>query len=602
MDRRQDLSDPSPEAAGPLEDRPLARANGGALVAVALQKRGVRTLFTLTGGHISPILVEAKARGLRVIDVRDEKNAAFAADAWGRLSGVPGVAVVTAGPGVTNTLTALKNAEMAQAPLVVIGGAAATMLQGRGALQDIDQLSVVRPHVKWACKVTRVSGLEAALDKAFRVAKTGVPGPVFVECPIDLLYDESLVRKWYETSSPKSSRNVAQAALRWYLDRHVERVFSESEGVASFELPSLPDLRPLGPLADQAARLLKRAERPVLLVGSQAVADAEVAREVAGAVADLGVPTYLAGMARGLLGPSSEIQLRHRRRAALKQADLVILAGVPADFRLEYGRAINTKAKVIACNLDIGTLFKNRLPTLPVPADPGQFLIRLARAVGERTGRFASWLAELQGRDAAREEEIRVLAETPAPPMNPVALCRCIDQHMAEDALIVADGGDFVATAAYTVRARGPLGWLDPGPFGTLGVGAGFAMAAAAFEPSRELWLLYGDGAAGFSLVEMDTFARHGLSVIAVIGNDAGWTQIERDQVEILKDDVGCRLAYTRYDEVARGYGAEGIHLTRIEDAPSALQEAKAKAREGRPVVVNAEIGKTDFRKGSISM
>ncbi len=578
------------------------RPSGGNLVALALAERGVKAIFTLIGGHISPILVEAKKLGIRVIDVRDEKNAAFAADACARLGFGPGVAVVTAGPGVTNTLTALKNAQMAETPLVLIGGAAATMLQGRGALQDIDQLSVVRPHVKWACKVTRRSGLAPALDRAFRTAVSGVPGPVFVELPIDLLYDEALVREWYEASSPKPSMNPAQTAIRWYMDRHVDRMFADSDGLFSFELPPLPDLRPLSPLSAQAARLLDRAERPVLLVGSQALCDPSTAAEVAAAIAELGVPTYLAGMARGLLGPSSPLQMRHHRKKALKEADVVVLAGVPADFRLDYGRSIGSKAKVIACNLDIGTLFKNRVPTLPVPADPGQFLIRLNRSLTPAEGRYRDWTAALAARDQEREAEIDRLASEPTGRINPLALCRAIDRHLADDAILVADGGDFIATAAYTVRPRQPLSWLDPGPFGTLGVGAGFALAAAALEPERETWLLYGDGAAGFSVVELDTFVRHGLAVIAVVGNDAGWTQIERDQVSLLGDDVGCRLAFTRYDEVARGYGAAGLHLTRIEDADAVFAEAKAIAKSGRPVLVNAEIGKTEFRKGSISM
>ena len=578
------------------------RPNGGALVADKLLEHGVRRVFSLIGGHISPILVEAKARGIRVVDVRDEKNAAFAADATARLTGVPGVAVVTAGPGVTNTLTALQNAALAQAPLVLLGGAAATMLQGRGALQDIDQMAVVRPHVKWACKVTRVAALPAAIDRAFRVASSGVPGPVFVECPVDLLYGEELVRKWYRGASPQKPKNLQQAAMKWYLDRHVERVFAEADGLSAFELPALPDWRPLGPLAERAARLVEKAERPVLVVGSQATTRPEEVGEVAAAIADLGIPTYLAGMARGLLGPNAEVHVRHQRRRALKDADLVLLAGVPADFRLDYGRAIAAKAKLLSANLDVGILFKNRVPTLPVPGHPGRFLVRLAETLGERSGRHQTWLDELRSRDGEREGAIDAMAKTPAPPVNPLALCRAIDRHMSDNALIVADGGDFVATAAYTVRARGPLGWLDPGPFGTLGVGAGFALAAGLAHPGREVWLLYGDGAAGFSLVEMDTLVRHGVPVIAVIGNDAGWTQIERDQVEILHDDVGCRLAFTRYDQVAAGYGAEGFHLTRIEEADRIFEAAKATAARGKPVVINAEIGKTDFRKGSISM
>lgn len=609
------VTEPSPEPESEAPPTPevtnKAAAAGGKLVAQALYDRGVRTLFTLAGGHISPILVEAEGLGMRVIDVRDEKNAAFAADAMGRLSETAGVAVVTAGPGVTNTLTALRNAEMAGSPMVVLGGAAATMLQGRGALQDIDQMAAVESHVKWEGKVTRVNALVPALEKAFKMARSGVPGPVFLELPIDLLYDEKLVREWYAASTPKEPKNAVQSALRWYLTRHVERVFNTEEKPPRVDLskiPKLPGVKPLGPLADQAARLLKKCERPVLLVGSQAARSAGRINEVAAAVSDLRLPTYLAGMARGLLGANSDIQIRHKRRNALKEADLVILAGVPADFRLDYGRSIGAQAKIIAVNLDSAAVIKNRVPTLPVPGDPEEFLIRLSRTMGERKGSFEEWLDRLRTRDQEREREIDQMAASVesstsgSPLINPIALCRAIDRNISEDGIIVADGGDFVATAAYTVRARGPLSWLDPGAFGTLGVGAGFAMAASVLNPDREVWLLYGDGAAGFSLVEFDTMARHKIPVIAVVGNDAGWTQIERDQVQILKSDVGCRLVHTRYDLVAEGYGAKGFHLTRIEEADQIFSAAKEAVKSGQPVLINAEIGKTDFRKGSISM
>ena len=186
--------------------------------------------------------------------------------------------------------------------------------------------------------------------------------------------------------------------------------------------------------------------------------------------------------------------------------------------------------------------------------------------------------------------------------INPMALCQHIDPHLTEASVLVGDGGDFVATASYIVQPRGPLTWLDPGVFGTLGVGAGFALGAKLVKPDADIWLMWGDGAAGFSLIEFDTFARHGLSVIGVVGNDAGWTQIERDQVEILGDDVGCRLANTDYDVIAKGCGGHGIRVDRVEDVDAALQEALQKSREGVPTLLNVTIGKTNFRKGSISM
>jgi len=574
--------------------------SGGDQVAEVLLRQGVRFLFTLCGGHISPILAGAKSRGLRVVDVRHEVNAVFAADAVGRLTGRPGVAAVTAGPGVTNALTALQNARLAGSPLVLLAGAAATATRGRGALQDIDQLGALAGNVKWATGVTTVRDLAPTLEEAFSRALAGVPGPVCVECPIDLLYPEAIVRDMVGKEAGRG-RGVVGRAIGWYLGRHLDGVFA---GRAPEPGPALePAARdPLSPLVARAARRLASARKPLLLVGSQALRLADEAPALAEAIERLGVPTWLAGMARGLLGRGHPLHRRHARRAALADADLVILAGVPADFRLQYGLGIPRRTPVVAANLDVRQLFLNRVPTLPVPADPGRFLQRLAaRGPAERPD-WSEWLATLRARDVARDEEIAALAEQPAPPMNPLALCRALEAALPDDSVLVADGGDFVATASYIVRPRAPLSWLDPGAFGTLGVGAGFALAAALCRPEAETWLLWGDGAAGFSLLELDTFARHGLPVIAVIGNDAGWSQIARDQVELLGDDVATGLAPTAYDRVAEGLGAVGLSVDDVARLPAVLAEAREAARKGRPVLINARIGRSSFRKGSISV
>jgi thiamine pyrophosphate-dependent acetolactate synthase large subunit-like protein len=209
---------------GNEQARPL---HGGDRVAAVLQAHGVPCIYTLCGGHISPILSAAKARGIRIVDVRDEATAVFAADAAARLSGLPGVAAVTAGPGITNTITALKNAQLAQSPLLLLGGAAPTALQGRGALQDIDQRPLVAPHVKKFFKITRVRDLGPAVADALALARSGVPGPVFVECPVDLLYDEASIRQWYADAAGKGT-GLADRALRWYLGRHVRQMFEGS--------------------------------------------------------------------------------------------------------------------------------------------------------------------------------------------------------------------------------------------------------------------------------------------------------------------------------------------------------------------------------------
>ena len=355
--------------------------NGGEQVAEVLVRRGVRFLYTLCGGHIAPILVSAKRRGIRVLDVRDEASAAFAADASSRLSGIPGVVAVTAGPGLTNIVTAVKNAQLAQSPLVILGGATGTILKGRGSLQDIDQEALFAPHVKWMAAVSRVRDLAAAVDQAFDEALLGVPGPVFVECPVDLLYDEKLVRGMYgvgEDAPPP--RSLGEKLQRAYLRWHLGRLFGGQPTRAQLAPQPLPT--PLATRSElkQVRAALAKAERPLLVVGSQTVVRSERVGAVAAAIEKLGLPTYLSGMARGLLGTGSPLQLRHQRKLALKEADLVILAGVPSDFRLDYGRQVSRRAQLISFNLSGLDLTKNRKPTLPILADPGLSLISLSSA------------------------------------------------------------------------------------------------------------------------------------------------------------------------------------------------------------------------------
>lgn len=576
---------------------------GGDIVADVLVRQGVRFLFTLCGGHISPILVSAKARGLRVVDTRHEATAVFAADAVARLTGVPGVAAVTAGPGVTNSITALKNAQMAQSPLVLLGGAAATLLRGRGALQDIDQMALVRPHVKRATRVSRVRELVPELERAFRLSREGVPGPVFLECPIDLLYPESLVREWYGAKALKEKKTLTERATAWYVRRHLEDLLAGASVAAPSSPASVAPPPPPLSRVRRAAALLGKAERPVVLVGSQALPGPSGVEGLVPALEAIGAPVYLSGMARGLLGRDHPLQMRHHRRKALREADLVILAGVPCDFRLDYGRHIGRHAALVSANRSRAEIAKNRRPQVAALGAPDLFLVALAGLLGKPRPAWPSWLAALRSRDAEREAEIRAQAEVEGRGgLNPLRLCFGVEATLGDDSVVVVDGGDFVATASYVVRPRRALSWLDPGPFGTLGVGAGFALGAKLVRPGAEVWILYGDGSVGYSLAEADTFVRHGVGVIAVVGNDAGWTQIARDQVEILKDDVGTRLAPAAYEQAAEGFGAVGRRL----DDPARIDEVLGAARrlagEGRPVYVNALLGRSDFRKGSISM
>lgn len=578
--------------------------HGGDIIADVLTRHGVTHLFTLCGGHISPILTGAQARGIKVVDVRDEGNAVFAADAVARMTGTIGAAAVTAGPGVTNTITAIKNAQMAQSPLILFGGATATLLKGRGALQDIDQLALMKPLVKWATTVKTVPALGPTVERAIEIATEGVPGPVFVEVPVDILYPEAIVRTWYEKETGLGkAKGIGAKALELYIKGHLYRQF-RAPAMPELDIPmKLPRLRSEGAI-DKAADALRAAKKPVIVVGSQTLVGVKDPGRLARAIGTIGAPVYLAGMARGLLGRTHELQLRHNRGQALKEADCVIVCGFPFDFRLGYGRGINKQGTLIAANLSSHELRKNRRPDIALEMHAGDFLVALAERVGAGAGTDgrAEWLRALRDRESTRDAEIAAKAAPKGELVDPIHFFTRLDEAMADDAVLVVDGGDFVATASYIVRPRAPLSWLDPGVFGTLGVGGGFALGAALVRPGREVWLVWGDGSSAYTLAEFDTYVRHGVAPIALIGNDASWMQIAREQVEVLGTSLGTDLRRSDYHRVAEGYGGVGLVLTDPSRVDQTLAEAKAIAKSGRPVCINIHLRNTDFRKGSISM
>uniref|UniRef100_A0A8B9JHJ0 2-hydroxyacyl-CoA lyase 2 n=1 Tax=Astyanax mexicanus TaxID=7994 RepID=A0A8B9JHJ0_ASTMX len=445
--------------------------------------------------------------------------------------------MLTAGPGLTNTVTAVKNAQMAESPLLLIGGAAATLLQGRGALQDIDQMSLFKPLCKFCASVRSVREIVPTVRRALAVAQSGTPGPVFIEFPIDTLYPYHVVEKEF---SPK---------------------------IGFF----------FGLLCRKALE-------------------------------SLGIPCFLGGMSRGMLGKNSPLHIRQNRRDALKEADLVLLAGTVCDFRLSYGRVLNRQSKIITVNRDKSQLLKNSdifwKPTVAIQGDVGSFLLRISKGLEGHT--FPQdWAENLKEGDKAKEKANRAKAEEKTERhLNPLSVLQRVDELMAEDSIIVADGGDFVGSAAYIMRPRGPLCWLDPGAFGTLGVGGGFALGAKLCHPDSEVWVVYGDGSLGYSVAEFDTFTRHKTPVIALVGNDACWSQISREQVPILGSNVACGLAFTDYHVVAQGYGGKG-HLIGREDESQLediVKEAQRECKEGQAVLLNVLIGKTNFRDGSISV
>uniref|UniRef100_A0A8C0Y2N0 2-hydroxyacyl-CoA lyase 2 n=1 Tax=Cyprinus carpio carpio TaxID=630221 RepID=A0A8C0Y2N0_CYPCA len=540
--------------------------HGGESVAEVLRAHGIKFVFTLVGGHISPILVACEKLGIRIVDTRHEATAVFAADAVARLSGTVGVAAVTAGPGLTNTVTAVKNAQMAESPLLLIGGAAATLLQGRGALQDIDQMSLFKPLCKFCASVRTVREIVPTVRKALAVAQSGTPGPVFIEFPIDTLYPYHVVEKEF---APKNTpKGLMGKIIAWYLRNHLSNLFA-----GAWETRDLSPLPVHIPHAteDEVQRcveLVSRAKKPVILLGSQATLPPTPADDVRKALESLGIPCFLGGMSRGMLGKNSPLHIRQNRRDALKDADLVLLAGTVCDFRLSYGRVLNRRSKIIAVNRDRSQLLKNSdmfwKPTVAIQGDAGSFLVRLSKALkGHRCPE--EWPRSLKEGDAVKEKANRSKAdEKTERHLNPLSVLHRVDELLAEDSIIVADGGDFVGSAAYIMRPRGPLRCV----------------------------------------AEFDTFTRHKTPVIALVGNDACWSQISREQVPMLGSNVACGLAFTDYHIVADGYGGKG-YLTGREDESQLddiIKKAQKECREGKAVLLNVLIGKTNFREGSISV
>ncbi|XP_028321531.1 2-hydroxyacyl-CoA lyase 2 [Gouania willdenowi] len=580
--------------------------HGGESVAEVLRAHGIKYVFTLVGGHISPILVACEKVGIRVVDTRHEATAVFAADAVARLSGSVGVAAVTAGPGLTNAVTAVKNAQMAESPLLLIGGAAGTILQGRGALQDIDHMSLFKPLCKFCASIRTIREIVPTVRNALAIAQSGTPGPVFIEFPLDTLYPFHLVSKEFIPKSPP--KGLMGNLIAWYMKNHMLNLYA-----GAWEPRDVSPLPVHIPLAtdDQVQKcieLVSRAKKPVILLGSQAVLAPTPAEEIRKALEGLGIPCFLGGMSRGILGKDSPIQIRQNRRDALKEADLVLLAGTVCDFRLGYGRVLSRHSKIIAVNRDKSQLLKNSdlfwKPTIAVQGDVGSLLVQLSKGLkGYHCPQ--EWPQSLKAQDATKEAANRAKAEEKTEQhLNPLKVLYRVDELMAEDAVIVVDGGDFVGSAAYILRPRGPLHWLDPGAFGTLGVGGGFALGAKLCRPDSEVWIIYGDGSSGYSIAEFDTFTRHKTPIIAVVGNDAGWTQISREQVPMLGSNVACGLAFTDYHTVADGYGGKGYLMGREDEEKMSdiIRKAQKETREGKATLLNVLIGKTNFREGSVSV
>jgi acetolactate synthase-1/2/3 large subunit len=523
--------------------------HSGELAVHVARAYGVETMFTLSGAHVFPMYdgaVKAQQAGveppMRLLDVRHEQTAAFAAEATGKLTRVPGLAVLTAGPGVTNGISAIAQAQFAGSPMVVVGGRAPQNRWGTGSLQELDQPPIIAPVAKAAKTLMTAGDVAGGMDEAFTLARSSHRGPVFVDVPMDAFFDSST------------------------------GTVGSGEGTR---------IEPDGDAVNAVARLLAEAKRPVLILGTDVWADHAEAAALR-FVEDLGIPTLTNGMGRGLVPGGHPSLVTKARGAALSGADLVVVVGTPLDFRLGYGvfggKDGATPARVVHVADSPAQVSQHADLAGSVSGDLTTVLDGLQAAIerGDKPD-WTDWADGLRDQVKAAAERDAELLTAEADPIHPARIYGELVPRLADDSVVIGDGGDFVSFAGKYVEPKRPGGWLDPGPYGCLGAGLGAAIAARIARPSAQVTLLLGDGAAGFSLMDVDTLVRHDLPVVMVMGNNSAWG-LEKGPMQMLYGyDVVADLAQrTPYDEVVKALGGAGETVTDPKQIGPALDRAYA--------------------------
>jgi acetolactate synthase-1/2/3 large subunit len=520
--------------------------HGGRLVARRLKAHGVSKLFTLSGGHLFSIFDGCREEGIEIVDVRHESTAAFAAEGWAKVTREPGVCALTAGPGVTNGMSAMASAQANHSPMVVLGGRAPALRWGQGSLQEIDHVPFVRPLSKLAATAGGTDEISGLMDLAFQAALAPHGGPAFVDFPLDYVFMEAP-----ELESPPQ-----------------ETVSQRASGAA----------------LEKAGELLREAERPVIMAGTDLYwgHGEQALLELA---ETLRIPVFLNGLARGCVPADHELFFSRARSHGLKGADVALVVGVPMDFRLAFGGAFGEETEIVV--LDVAE--PERPHPRPVAAECyGELPATLAdlhAAAGAQALSSETWVSQLRAVETERRQAEREEREDDRAPLHPMRLYAELGAMLDRDAIVIGDGGDFVSYAGRVMDSYEPGCWLDPGPFGCLGTGPGYALAAKLAHPERQVVLMIGDGAFGFSGMEFDTLARHGINVVAVMGNNGIWA-LEKHPMEFLYGySVAAELRpETRYDQVVQALGGYGELVKRPQDVRAALERAFS---SGKPALVN---------------
>ncbi|MPZ63354.1 MAG: acetolactate synthase [Propionibacteriales bacterium] len=562
----------SPVSSDEADSASPTTISGGHLVAKALKAEGIDVIFTLCGGHIIDIYDGCVDEGIDVVDVRHEQVAAHAADGYARITGRPGCAVVTAGPGTTDAVTGVANAFRAESPMLLIGGQGALSQHKMGSLQDLPHVDMMTPITKFAATVPHTARVADMVSMAFRESYTGAPGPSFLEIPRDIL----------DASVPVEQARIPEAGRY--------RASTKSAG----------DPEAVEALAD----LLVRAEKPCVLLGTQVwtsrggAAAVEFART-------LNVPIFMNGAARGTLPPKDPHHFHLSRRYAFNNADLILIVGTPFDFRMGYGRRLPKTATVVQIDMDYKTVGRNRDVDLGLVGDPGAILSAVTQAASGRLTNGSNdrkaWFTELRAEeDAAYEKRLpRQLSD--ASPIQPLRLAHEINEFLTEDSIYIGDGGDIVTFSGGVVQPRSPGHWMDPGPLGTLGVGVPFVLAAKYARPDKEVVALFGDGAFSLTGWDFETLVRYNLPFVGVVGNNSSMNQIRYGQEQkygVDRGRVGNTLGDVKYDEFARMLGGYGEEVREAKDIGPALQRAR---ESGKPSLINVWVDPDAYAPGTMN-
>lgn len=545
--------------------------SAAALIARFLKARSVDRVFALCGGHVMPTWMRLDAEGIRIVDVRDERAAVYMAHAHAELTGGLGVALVTAGPGVTNAMTGIANAHVSRAPVLVLSGTPPRAQENRGALQDMSHIAFVAPLTRYARTVREpdlvLQELDEAVSRAF--GQGGEPGPVFLDFPVDTLRaDVSAAVQLPERFAPTSKPRL------------------------------LPDPAAVG----AAVELLWSAQRPLVISGRGARGAGTELRELLERTGAVYLDT---GESRGLVSDDHPSVVAAMRGAVMQQADLIVTLGRKLDFQLAFGSpAVFGKATFLRIADTAAELRDNRRGAAELLATPAEALKAMLAAAGDRPpATDRAWAGELRRQHLARADKLVTSMATAAPGsdglMHPNRLVAALREAMPADAVLVADGGDFLSFARVGLPAST---YLDPGSLGCIGVGTPFGVAAALACPGRLVLVATGDGAFGFNAMEIDTAVRHRAPVLIAVANNGSWAIEVRDQQETHGKVVGTRLQFADHAAMARAFGAHGERVERADDLPAAIARAKAALAEGRPalldVLVTPEAASSDAKSG----